>query len=187
MQIEREEPPRRWNVVAGMEQIYADIFPETQISYPVIVARFVGAILFGSVIGYERERKERPAGLKTHILVSLAAAVFAIISIESVHMPGLGDGQVKIDPLRVVEAVTAGVAFLAAGTIVLTKGEVHGLTTGASLWLAGAIGLALGFGHWLIAFFAVTAAFVILFVVGYFESEKKPLAGDDARSGNSED
>jgi putative Mg2+ transporter-C (MgtC) family protein len=166
-----------------MEQILADIFPQTQISYPVILARFIGAILFGAVIGYERERKERPAGLKTHILVSLAAAVFSIISIESVHMPGLREEQVRIDPLRVVEAVTAGVAFLAAGTIVLTRGEVQGLTTGASLWLAGAIGLALGFGHWLIALFAVASAFVVLSVVGYLEgNRRKRIAPPDDES-----
>lgn len=172
-EIERMEPLGAAGVVPAMEQIYADLFPETQISYPVIFARFIGAMLLGAVIGYERERKQRPAGLKTHILVSLAAAVFAIISIESVHMPGLGDEQVKIDPLRVVEAVTAGVAFLAAGTIVLTRGEVQGLTTGASLWLAGAIGLALGFGHWMIALFAVVAAFTVLTVLGYFEKDTK--------------
>jgi putative Mg2+ transporter-C (MgtC) family protein len=152
-----------------MEQIYADIFPKTQLSYPVMIARFIGAIIFGAVIGIEREKKDRPAGLKTHILVSLAAAVFAVISIESVHMPGLSDEQVRIDPLRVVEAVTAGVAFLAAGTIVLTRGEVHGLTTGASLWLAGAIGLALGFGYWLIALFATVGAFFVLMGIGQLE------------------
>lgn len=168
-------------VVPAMEQIYADLFPETQIAYPVIFARFIGAILLGAVIGYERERKERPAGLKTHILVSLAAALFAIISIESIHMPGLSDDQVKIDPLRVVEAVTAGVAFLAAGTIVLSRGQVQGLTTGASLWLAGAIGLALGFGHWLIAGFAVVAAVVVLTVVGYFEKDTKPPVVEDEK------
>jgi len=169
-------------VIGAMEQIYADLFPETQIPYPVIFARFIGAMLLGAVIGLERERKQRPAGLKTHILVSLAAALFAIISIESVHMPGLGDDQVKIDPLRVVEAVTAGVAFLAAGTIVLSRGEVQGLTTGASLWLAGAIGLALGFGHWLIAGFAVAAAFTVLTVLGWLDSrDPPPVVEDDKR------
>jgi putative Mg2+ transporter-C (MgtC) family protein len=163
-----------------MEEIYADIFPETRISYPVILARFVGAIILGAVIGIEREKKERPAGLKTHILVSLAAAVFAIISIESVHMPGLSDAQVSIDPLRVIEAVTAGVAFLAAGTIVLSRGEVQGLTTGASLWLAGAIGLSIGLGHWLIAFFAACAAFIVLTVLGYLDTaQKKPVVAED--------
>lgn len=161
-----------------MEQIYADIFPETRIPYAVILARFVGAMLFGAIIGIDREKKERPAGLKTHILVSLAASVFAIISIESVHMPGLSDEQVRIDPLRVVEAVTAGVAFLAAGTIVLTKGEVQGLTTGASLWLAGAIGLAVGIGYWLIALFAAGAAVTVLSVLGYLERGRTKMAAD---------
>lgn len=171
-----------------MDQIFADMFPTTQIPYPVIVARFCGAIFFGGLIGFEREAQDKAAGLRTHILISLAAAVFAIISIESVHMPGLSDEQVRIDPLRVVEAVTAGVAFLAAGTIVLSQGEVRGLTTGAGMWLAGAIGLALGFGHWLIAAFALAAGLTVLYAVGRLENiyksrspqpEPKPVQGKD--------
>jgi putative Mg2+ transporter-C (MgtC) family protein len=156
-----------------MDQVFADIFPATQIPYPVIIARFCGAIFFGGLIGFEREARDKAAGLRTHILISLAAAVFAIISIESVHMPGLSDAQVRIDPLRVVEAVTAGVAFLAAGTIVLSQGEVRGLTTGAGMWLAGAIGLALGFGHWLIAAFALSAGLTVLYAVGKLENAYK--------------
>lgn len=156
-------------VHAAMDAILADIFPASRIGYPVIFARFVGAILLGGLIGFEREAKNRPAGLKTHIMVALAAAVFAIISVESIHTAGLDSDQFKSDPLRVVEAVTAGVAFLAAGTIVLSRGEIHGITTGASLWLAGAIGLCLGFGHWIIGFAAVTAGLTILFVVGLLE------------------
>lgn len=155
----------------GMDAILADIFPETQISYPVMFARFCGALFFGAVIGFEREARDKAAGLRTHMLISLAASLFAVISIESVHMPGLSDDQVRIDPLRVVEAVTAGVAFLAAGTIVLSKGEVRGVTTGAGMWLAGAIGLSLGFGHWLIAAFAVTAGIAVLFAVARIESK----------------
>lgn len=152
-----------------MDQIAAEIFPSTQISYPIIFARFLGAVLLGALIGFEREAQDRPAGLRTHILISLAAAVFAIISIESVHMPGLSDEQVRIDPLRVVEAVTAGVAFLAAGTIFLSKGEVHGLTTGAGMWLSGAIGLSVGFGHWVIAAAAALAGLAVLAVIRRFE------------------
>lgn len=75
----------------------------------------------------------------------------------------------QIDPLRVVEAVTAGVAFLAGGAIVLLRGEVKGLTTGAGMWLAGAIGLALGFGHWLIAAFASLAGLAILYAARHAE------------------
>ncbi|KQW50847.1 MULTISPECIES: MgtC/SapB family protein [Ensifer] len=153
-----------------MEQIVADMFPPSQIPYPVIFARILGALLMGSIIGFEREAKARPAGLKTHMLVCLAACTFAVISLESVYMKGFIDERVRIDPLRVVEAVTAGVAFLAAGTIVLSRGQVQGLTTGGSLWLAGAIGLALGFGHWIIAAFATGSAFLVLSVVGRLEA-----------------
>lgn len=170
-----------------MDQVIAEIFPESQLSYPIIFARICGAIFFGALIGLEREARNRPAGLRTHILVSLAAAVFSIVSIESVHMPGLSDDQVQIDPLRVVEAVTAGVAFLAAGTIFLSKGEVQGLTTGAGMWLAGAIGLALGFGQWVIAAFALFAGLTVLAGVARLElvtklktkEVHKPVSGSE--------
>lgn len=159
-----------------MDAILADMFPASRIGYPVIFARFVGAILLGGIIGFEREAKNRPAGLKTHIMVALAAAVFSIISIEAIHTAALASDNFKPDPLRVIEAVTAGVAFLAAGTIVLSRGEIHGITTGASLWLAGAIGLCLGFGHWVIGFAAVVAGIAILFFVGFME-DKLDMSG----------
>jgi putative Mg2+ transporter-C (MgtC) family protein len=172
-----------------MDAILADIFPESRIGYPVIFARFVGAILLGGIIGFEREAKNRPAGLKTHIMVALAAAVFSIISIEAIHTAGMDSDSFKPDPLRVVEAVTAGVAFLAAGTIVLSRGEIHGITTGASLWLAGAIGLCLGFGHWIIGFAAVLAGIAILFFVGFVEDRlgiegSVPVDADEVPKGD---
>ena len=169
-----------------MDAIINDMIPHSYIGYPVIFARFIGAILFGGLIGFEREAKNRPAGFKTHILVSLAAACFAVVAIESIHVKGFEDESVRVDPLRVIEAVTAGVAFLAAGTIVLSKGQIHGITTGASLWLAGAIGVSLGFGQWVIAFAAVLGGFVILLLVGKVEDavkadEPQTLDGDDLR------
>ncbi|GMB81210.1 MgtC/SapB family protein [Shinella zoogloeoides] len=153
-----------------MEQIVADLFPDTQVPYPVILARMVGAIVFGAVIGAEREYRDHAAGLRTHILVALAACVFALLALESVHMAGFSDEQVRIDPLRVVEAVTAGVAFLAAGMIVFSRGEVRGLTTGAGMWLAGAVGLSVGLGYWFVGFFATLACFVVLFILGKLET-----------------
>ncbi|OCP01929.1 MULTISPECIES: MgtC/SapB family protein [unclassified Ensifer] len=170
-----------------MNQILAELFPPSQIAYPVIFARIIGALLMGAVIGFEREAKARPAGLKTHMLVSLAACTFGIISLESVRLAGFFDDRVRIDPLRVVEAVTAGVAFLAAGTIVLSRGEVQGITTGASLWLAGAIGLSVGFGHWIVAALAAGSAFSVLAIIGYLErklapGEKSELPPDDRQS-----
>lgn len=149
-----------------MEQLVEEFGHPTYIAFPVIAARLMLATLFGALIGFEREWRDRPAGLRTHILVCVASATFAILTIEIVHAPMFaGDTMkeaVKVDPIRVVEAVTAGVAFLAAGVVIFTRGEVKGLTTGAGMWLAGAIGVACGLGLWQVALFATLLALVVL-------------------------
>ena len=83
----------------------------------------------------------------------------------------------KVDPIRVVEAVTAGIAFLAAGTILFSRGEVHGLTTGAGMWLAGAIGLACGLGFWQIATFATVLVLIVLGAAVRLRGEVRPQQG----------
>ena len=126
-----------------MEQLLEEFGHPTYTPFLVIVARLLLAAVFGAAIGFEREWRNRPAGLRTHILVCVAAATFAILTIEIVHAPMfMCKDAVRVDPIRVVEAVTAGIAFLAAGTILFARGEVRGLTTGAGMWLAGAIGVA---------------------------------------------
>ncbi|PRD43792.1 preprotein translocase subunit TatA [Phyllobacterium phragmitis] len=145
-----------------LTDIAADMLPDTAIPYHVILARICGALILVSMIGIDRETRNRPAGLRTHLLVGLAAAVFGILAGEITRAPLYQIEQVRIDPLRVVEAVTAGVAFLAAGLIVFGKGQVHGLTTGAGMWLAAAIGLSTGYGFWIIGFFATAAGAVVL-------------------------
>ena len=156
-----------------MEQLIEEFGHPTYTSFPIIVARLLLAAIFGAVIGFEREWRNRPAGLRTHVLVCVAAATFAILTIEIVHAPifavDVVKDTVKVDPIRVVEAVTAGIAFLAAGTILFSRGEVHGLTTGAGMWLAGAIGLACGLGLWQIATFATVLVLVVLAVLYAFE------------------
>jgi putative Mg2+ transporter-C (MgtC) family protein len=94
--------------------------------------------------------------------VGLAAAIFALLAIEVPNSSHLGANEVQTDPLRVVEAVTSGVAFLAAGFIVYSKGEVHGLTTGAGIWLAASIGVAVGFGFWGIGLAAAVLGAIVL-------------------------
>lgn len=93
----------------------------------------------------------RPAGLRTHIVLCVAAATFGILTMEIVHASIFLQDSVKVDPIGVVEAGTTGVAFLAAGSILFSRGEIHGLTTGAGLWLSGAIGVACGLGLWQVA------------------------------------
>lgn len=171
-----------------MEQLVAEFGHPTYTSFPVIVARLLLATAFGAVIGFEREWRNRPAGLRTHILVCVAAATFGILTIEIVHAPMFLKDTARFDPIRAVEAVTAGVAFLAAGTILFSRGEVQGLTTGAGMWLAGAIGLAAGLGLWQIAGFGTLLVLIVLgllhavevkFGLSEDKKDKKPGRGKD--------
>lgn len=152
-----------------MEELAQEFGHPTHTSFAVIAARLLLAAGFGALIGFEREWRNRPAGLRTHILVCLAAASFGILTIEIVHAPMFLQDAARFDPLRLVEAVTAGVAFLAAGVVIFNKGEVHGLTTGAGMWLAGAIGIACGLGFWQIALFATVTGLVVLSLLHVFE------------------
>ncbi|WP_425349609.1 MgtC/SapB family protein [Hoeflea olei] len=122
------------------------------------------------MLGLEREIAERPAGFRTHMMVALAACVFAIITLEITAMPIFADDHVRTDPLRLVEAITAGVAFLAAGSILMRRGKVQGLTTGAGMWLAGATGLSAGLGLWLVALLACLLGAAVLALVRRLET-----------------
>jgi len=134
----------------------------TFLPFPVIAARLLFAAILGAAIGFERGWRRRPAGMRTHILICVAAATLGVLTIEIVHQPAFGRVGVMSDPVRAVEAVTAGVAFLAAGTILFARGEVQGLTTGAGMWLAGAVGLCCGLGLWQIAGFGTILVVIVL-------------------------
>lgn len=156
-----------------MEALVEEFGHPTYVSFPVIAARLLLAAIFGAVIGYEREVNNRPAGLRTHILVCVAAATFGILTVEIAHAPMFEGELFRFDPIRAVEAVTAGIAFLAAGTILFAKGEVHGLTTGAGMWLAGAIGLSAGLGFWQIAGLVTILTLVVLMLLQSLERKAK--------------
>ena len=162
-----------------MEQLVEEFGHATFTPFPVIAARLLLAAIFGAAIGFEREWRNRPAGLRTHVLVCVAAATFAILTIEIIHAPMFALDSVKLDPIRLVEAVTAGVAFLAAGVVIFTRGQVHGLTTGAGMWLAGAIGVACGLGLWQIALFSTVLALIVLVLLYAFENKMDMNQGDD--------
>ena len=161
-----------------MEQLVEEFGHPTYTSFPVIAARLLLATLYGAVIGFEREWRNRPAGLRTHILVCVAAATFGILTIEIIHAPMFAQDSVKVDPIRVVEAVTAGVAFLAAGSIMFSRGEVHGLTTGAGMWLAGAIGVACGLGLWQVAGLGTLIVLIVAGLLHRFQLGSDLAAGD---------
>ncbi|MCW2309363.1 MgtC/SapB family protein [Rhodobium gokarnense] len=138
-----------------------------------MVVRLVVAAALAAVIGFEREWRDRPAGLRTHILVAIASATFAMITIEIVQLPLFSGDNMRADPLRLVEAITSGVAFLAAGFIIFHKGEVHGVTTGAGMWLAACIGLASGLGLFALAFLACIAGAIVVVLLRRLEVRLK--------------
>lgn len=143
-----------------------------EIQTPLIqlVVRLGLAVILGGMIGLERELKNRPAGLRTNMMVSLAAATFTLIAAEMVYESRGFAGVVRIDPLRIIDAVIAGVAFLGAGAIIRGGKGIQGLTTGASLWMSGSIGVACGGGYYVIAAVATAFAVVVLYVIGVMEA-----------------
>jgi putative Mg2+ transporter-C (MgtC) family protein len=142
----------------------------------VIAIRLGLACVLGGLIGLERELGRHDAGLRTHILVALASCVFTLVSwelyqhIRSIEQPATGD------PVRIIEAVTAGAGFLAAGIIFQSGSKVHGLTTGAGVWTAAAIGVACGSGAYAIAGITTVLVLMVLFGMAYV---KKKMGWDD--------
>ncbi|MCU0910964.1 MAG: MgtC/SapB family protein [Rhodobacteraceae bacterium] len=161
-----------------MDSLLIDITTFASLPWQVVVGRLLGAVFLCGVIGFEREARNRPAGLRTHMMVGLAAALYCLIMLETLADSELYTDRVAMDPLRLIEAVTGGVAFLAAGMIVFSKGKVHGLTTGTSLWLAAGVGLGMGFGLWLMTSIATGLALIIIRGVKIAE-DRMPVGADD--------
>jgi putative Mg2+ transporter-C (MgtC) family protein len=145
----------------------------TWLSFPVIAARLVVAAILGALVGLEREWRNRAAGLRTHILICVTTCAIAILAIEITHVDDFAGQEIRIDPLRLIEATTAGVAFLAAGLIFFARGTVQGLTTGAGMWLAGATGLGVGLGFWQIALVVTIIALIVLGALRLFEPDSE--------------
>lgn len=144
------------------------------------------ALLLGGIIGLDREAAHRPAGLRTHMLIALASATFAVVAMELTSLPAAPSTDLRADPLRLIEAVTSGVAFLAAGSIVINGGSVRGVTTGASMWLCGAIGLCCGVGDIQLALLVTFLAMLVLLLLRLVMPETHDRAGSGSRDGNGD-
>ena len=129
-----------------------------------VVARVIVASLLGALLGWERERAGKPAGLRTHMLVALGAALFVLFPAEA--------GMNIADLSRVIQGVATGIGFIGAGTI-LKRAEaehVEGLTTAASIWLTGAIGMSVGAGQLWLSVLCAVSAWVILSGLARYET-----------------
>ena len=121
-----------------------------------LVVRLGLAVLLGALIGWERERRESAAGLRTHMLVALGTALFVLVPQQA----GLSDADLS----RVIQGLVAGVGFLGAGAVIkqTRSGEVHGLTTAAGIWSTAAIGVAVGLGREATAIISAVTVVAIL-------------------------
>jgi putative Mg2+ transporter-C (MgtC) family protein len=128
-----------------------------------LVLRLGVAALLGGAIGFERELRERGAGLRTHMLVSVGSALFTIVSAYGFHEFLLHGGSAgRIDPTRIAAQIVSGIGFLGAGAIIRQGFSIRGLTTAATLWLVAAIGMASGAGYWSAAAIATAGAILSL-------------------------
>jgi putative Mg2+ transporter-C (MgtC) family protein len=155
-------------------------FVDTHTPQYIIGIRLFIAALLGGIIGFEREAQNGSAGLRTHILIALAACLFTILAFEIYEVALAGGSQP--DPIRAVEATTAGIAFLGAGAIFQQRGSVRGLTTGAGMWLAGAVGVACAIGYYIIAFGVAVFAVIILTALRTLAHK---VIGDDDEAGDA--
>ena len=159
---------------------------QTELALTDMVIRLGAAVALAAVIGLERQLKNRPAGLRTHMLVALGSAAFLLVGLEILMATAEGDPSARIDPTRIVEGVIGGIGFLGAGSIIQSRGSVHGITTGAAIWIAGAIGVACATGNLILAALVTLLALIIVLVMGLLERE---MADDPrpASDGSSRD
>ena len=131
------------------------------------LARLLLAAFLGSVLGYEREQHGKAAGIRTHMLVAMGAALLVLVPQQA--------GMVIADMSRVIQGLVAGVGFLGAGAIIKSRTEqdVHGLTTAAGIWMTAAIGVACGLGREVTAVLATVLSLIVLALV------PKPSRGDE--------
>jgi putative Mg2+ transporter-C (MgtC) family protein len=116
-----------------------------------LAIRMLVAAVLGAAIGLEREIHDHPAGMRTHLLVSLGAAIFTELSVFAFSGPPAPNGSLPTDTSRVAAQVVSGIGFLGAGAILKYGTSIRGLTTAASLWTTAAVGMAAGAGEWLVA------------------------------------
>ena len=147
------------------------------LSHLDMISRVAAGAALGGVIGYERDRHGRPAGLRTHIIVSLAAATFMVVSSQFVYYQHYGPNDlVEVDASRISASVVSAIGFLAGGSILRTGVTVQGLTTAAGLWLVTAIGLCAGAGMFIESVTVTAFGIIALTLFRRFEDK------DDAKA-----
>lgn len=134
------------------------------IEFSEVVLRLAAAAGFAFLLGVERELKGKSFGLRTHMLLCIGTAAFAIIAMELTLSLAPQENAVSVDPMRVVDAIIAGISFLGMGSVIRSDDSIMGATTGAGIWVLGCIGLATGLGLYAIAGL-ITGLVLFIFVI----------------------
>jgi len=137
-----------------------------------IALRLGAATAAGLFLGFDRELRGSPAGLRTHALVALSSAAITVSALKLQEQFGAGNSE--LDPLRVIQGLAQAIGFIAAGIIFATGGKVKNVTTAANLWLASAVGIAAGAAQFDIVGIALVLGFVLLVGVGFVERRWLP-------------
>lgn len=135
-----------------------------------ILIRLFMALLMGAIIGFERSYKGRPAGLRTHALVSTSTCLLMLLTaFQWQLLEGAPIDTIRVDPTRMAQGIMTGIGFLGAGVIIRENLTVRGLTTATSIWMTASIGLVVGMGFFSAGIVATIMALVILSLFGWFE------------------
>ena len=139
-----------------------------EVTYLAIVVRILAAVILGGIIGLERGLKNRPAGLRTYMLVCVGSCLIMLTNQYIYQMYNVGD------PVRMGAQVVSGIGFLGAGTIVVTRrNQIKGLTTAAGLWAAAAVGLAVGIGLYEAAILGGATIFLVLSIIHRWDNNMR--------------
>ena len=165
-------------VVATVRAEFSDLLQIEQATRATL--RMTVALLLGAAIGWERERRDAEAGLRTHMLVALGAAVFVMVPAAS----GMGSDALS----RVIQGLVSGIGFLGAGAVLKqsAEGRIHGLTTAASIWATAAVGMAAGLGREASAVLATAFILLVLAWVRRLETNKARDARNERAKSMSE-
>ncbi len=137
-------------------------FGET-LTVEMVLYRMMAAVILGAIIGIDREVKNRPAGMRTYVLVCVGATLIALVEQQTIYyVSHLGNQQITMSIGRITATIVSGVSFLGAGTIVRSERKIKGLTTAASLWCTACLGVAIGAGYVTMALIAGIIVIVVL-------------------------
>jgi len=135
----------------------------------IILGQLLLSLFLGSLIGLERQIAQKPAGFRTYALVCLGSTMFTIIS-ETIALKYKGvSGGLSLDPSRLASQIIVGIGFIGAGVIIFHRSKIYGITTAASLWVAAAIGMAIGFKLYSLATIATCLVLIVLIIFYFIE------------------